>query len=90
MSKRENNLPRYTFLDSNTNEYFEVEMKISEYEEYVKSNPHLIREYCPMTFVERRKLMGGFKTDNVFSERLKQIHKNHYGSKMNIGNIVEL
>jgi hypothetical protein len=34
-------MPQYTFLDTKTNETFDLEMKIAEREEYLAKNPHI-------------------------------------------------
>jgi hypothetical protein len=59
-------LPTYEFLNTETNEEFEVFMKISEREEYLKSNPHIKPLLTAPAIVSGvgsggDKKLGGFK-----------------------------
>jgi hypothetical protein len=83
-------MPTYTFLDTITGEYAEKQMKMAEREDFMRDNPHMQQVIGTPLFIERRKLMGGLKTDGTFSDRLKEIKKGHWGSTMNVGNISEV
>lgn len=82
-------MPTYTFLNTETGEYFDLTMSMSQREDYVKNNPShkqqlsSIRIGDPVTY-------GLYKTDNSFSNRLKEIKKNNYGSNIRTGNITEI
>lgn len=83
-------MPSYTFLDTQTGEYHDKKMTIAERDEYARDNPHMQQVIGIPPFVERRKLMGGLKPDGTFNDRLKEIKRNHWGAKMNVGNISEV
>lgn len=38
-------MPTYVFKNTQTDEIFESVMRISEYDDYMKENPHIIRHY---------------------------------------------
>lgn len=58
-------MPIYNFLDTKTNEEFELFMKISEREEYLKQNPHIQKVITTPMIVSgvstRDKVPDGFK-----------------------------
>lgn len=46
-------MPIYELRNKETDEVFEISMKISEYEEYLKENPHMERYYSKIpTFMD--------------------------------------
>ncbi len=51
-------MPTYEFLNTKTGEEFEVLMKISEREEYLKNNPHI------QTVLTAPALVSGVSTSN--------------------------
>lgn len=67
-------MPSYTFLDTNTNEYSQLSMTITEREEYIKNNPHMQQQLTApamgYSFVTK-------KPDAGFRDRLKEIKKAH-------------
>lgn len=84
-------MPKYTFENTETGEVAVYDMKIAELDPFKAAHPELRRvfERYPI-YIDSRKLMGGFVTDSLFNSRLKEIHKNNYGSQMNVGNIGEV
>jgi len=60
-------MPTYQFLDTETNEEFEVLMKISEREEYLKNNPQI------QQIVSAPALVTGVSTSNKIPDGFKEV-----------------
>ena len=63
----------YTFRNTETDEITEVTMRLSEYDEYVKNNPHLERYYSIENFPgygdsSRMSVPGIGKPDSTFEK----------------------
>lgn len=76
-------MPTYDFKNLNTEQVEEHRVSISEYDNFMKANPHLIRYYgndsAPkVNFREPIKIDGGFK------EVLQRIHERTPGSTMDV------
>jgi hypothetical protein len=73
-------MPTYSFLDTSTNERFDSFMKISEREDYLKSNPHI------QPLATAAAIVGGVsitdKTPNGFKEVLSKISEAHPSSSV--------
>jgi len=73
-------LPTYNFIDTETNEEFEVFMKISEREEFLKENPQV------QPIVTAPAIIGGMgtyqKVPDGFKEVLAKVGENHPDSKL--------
>ena len=73
-------MPTYSFLDTSTNERFDSFMKISEREDYLKSNPHI------QPLATAAAIVGGVsitdKTPNGFKEVLSKVAEKHPGSSV--------
>jgi len=77
-------MPTYQFLNTETNEEFEVFMKISEREEYLKSNPHI------QSVLTVPSIVSGVSTSNSrtgrvpdgFKEVLSKVAEKHPTSKV--------
>ncbi len=77
-------MPTYQFLNTETNEEFEVFMKISEREEYLKSNPHI------QSVLTAPSIVSGVSTSNSrtgrvpegFKEVLSKVAEKHPTSKV--------
>ncbi len=74
-------LPTYTFKDTQTGEVFDKLMKISEREEYLKSNPHIESVISAPNLVDPIRL-GGLRPPSGFKEVLKNIHERSPGSQL--------
>jgi len=73
-------MPIYALKNTNTEEVFEKIMKISEMEQFLSENPHIIlwHEAAPaMSYNDAKKPDAGFR------EVLQKIHSKHRGSKIN-------
>lgn len=64
-------MPTYTFKNTDTEEQFDVVMRISELDQYKADNPHLTQLLSPATMVSGVNL----KPDNGFRDLLKNIKK---------------
>ena len=60
-------MPTYEFLNTETGEEFEVLMKISEREEYLKNNPHI------QPILSAPALVTGVSTSNKVPEGFKEV-----------------
>jgi predicted nucleic acid-binding Zn ribbon protein len=77
-------MPTYQFLNTETDEEFEVLMKISEREEYLKNNPHI------QPVLTAPALVSGVSTSNSrtgrvpsgFNEVLSKVAEKHPTSKV--------
>ncbi len=77
-------MPTYEFLNTKTGEEFEVLMKISEREEYLKNNPHI------QSIITAPALVSGVSTSNSrsgrvpsgFNEVLSKVAEAHPTSKV--------
>jgi hypothetical protein len=77
-------MPTYQFLNTETDEEFEVLMKISEREEYLKNNPHI------QPVLTAPALVSGVSTSNSrtgrvpsgFNEVLSKVAEAHPTSKV--------
>ena len=73
-------MPTYSFLDTSTTERFDSFMKISEREDYLKSNPHI------QPLATAAAIVGGVsitdKTPNGFKEVLSKISEAHPSSSV--------
>lgn len=77
-------MPTYEFLNTETGEEFEVLMKISEREEYLKNNPHI------QPLLSAPALVSGVSTSNSrtgrvpsgFNEVLSKVAEAHPTSKV--------
>jgi hypothetical protein len=73
-------LPTYNFIDTETNEEFEVVMKISEREEFLKENPQV------QPIITAPALISGTssyqKVPEGFKEVLAKVGENHPDSRV--------
>lgn len=60
-------MPTYQFRNTQTDEEFEVLMKISEREEYLKNNPHI------QPILSAPALVTGVSTSNKIPEGFKEV-----------------
>jgi len=71
-------MPTYSFIDTDSGEEFDALMKISEREEYLKSNPHI------QPLLTAAAIVGGVsikdKVPAGFKEVLAKVSENHKGS----------
>jgi hypothetical protein len=86
-------VPTYTYHHKENDTVEDLIMSISEMEEFEKDldAKGLVRVFDKsLVQIDRNKLMGGLKVDNVFANRLREIKKNHWGSRMNVPGISEV
>jgi hypothetical protein len=72
-------MPIYSVRDNTTNEEFEVNMKFSELESYLKENPHLQQIFNKFPALGDPVRLGLKKPDDGFRDVLKKakIHKHN-------------
>lgn len=78
-------MPTYTFRNIKTEEVFDVFMRMSEREQYLKDNPHLVQTVTVAPAAGNRFIEMGTMAKNTpadYKGLLKRIKKNNPGSKM--------
>jgi hypothetical protein len=67
-------MPIYPLRNTETNEIFEKTMKIAEYEDYIKENPHIQRYYATMNpIIDPMKLAGRAVVPGAFNDLLNKM-----------------
>ena len=67
-------MPTYQFKNNETGEEYQLSMKISEREEYLKANPHVTQLPCAPLIHSGR---GMQKPDDGFRDLLREMKKKH-------------
>ena len=80
-------MPIYDFLNTETNEEFQVDLKLAELDDYKKSNPHFTQLIKAVNHVLHT---GGLKPPSGFRDLSKHIKKNNIGANIDTGNISEI
>ena len=77
-------MPRYTFLNKETNEIEVFNFRISEYDSFKNDNPHLERYFEQESgySIGDPVRLGLRRTDDGFREVLSKIHSNNYKSNL--------
>jgi hypothetical protein len=75
-------MPTYQFLNTQTGEEFEVLMKISEREEYLKSNPHIQSVLSAPALVSGVSTSKQNKVPDGFKEVLSKVAEAHPTSEV--------
>lgn len=73
-------MPVYSFKDKITNEIFDVTLRISDYDNYVTSNPDVERYIDSVPSIVGG--VGGIKSDNGFKEVLSKVAEAHPNSAL--------
>jgi len=73
-------MPTYNFIDTVTNEEFELFMKISEREEFLKENPNIQPVVSAPMIVSSVTGMGSHRVPDGFKEVLSKVAEKHPGS----------
>lgn len=76
-------MPTYNFRNKETGEEIEIQMRISERDEYVKNNPHMQQYLTKAPGLGDSVRLGLHKPDNGFKEVLSKIHERTPGSQLN-------
>jgi len=71
-------MPNYTFEDTNTGDVYEMTMRISERDEFVKDNPHMKQLITGAPSIVGGT--GGMKNDSGWKENMSRIAEAHPGS----------
>ena len=77
-------MPTYEFVDTKTGEEFEVFMKISEREEFLKENPHITPILTAPSIVTRVSTSNGSnnRVPDGFKEVLSKVAEKHPNSSV--------
>ena len=78
-------MPTYEFKDTNTGKTFEKTLKISEYDQFKKDNPHLQQIISSGQNVIESARLGRMKPDQGFRDLLSSMKNNkaYTGNKIN-------
>jgi len=75
-------MPTYTFIDTVTNEEFELFMKWSERETFLKENPHVQSVLTAPAVVTSVAGMGSHRVPDGFKEVLSKVAEKHPSSSV--------
>lgn len=76
-------MPTYNFRNKETGEEFTEFMFMSEIDQYLKDNPHVVQELNSYAAIGDPVRMGMQKPDSGFRDVLKEIKRKNYGSRLN-------
>lgn len=76
-------MPKYLFEDPKTGDQFEIDMKISERDEFVKNNPHLTQLVNGFPGMVDPTRIGRVRPDDGFRDVLKEVKKRNRGANIN-------
>ena len=76
-------MPLYDFLNKETGENEEHMVKLADYDQFIKDNPHLQREFTTAGIISDAVGNSVSKTSSDWRDHLKKIKKNA-GRKANI------
>lgn len=68
-------MPIYSFMNSETKEVIDLQLKLAERETYLKENPHMVQVITSAPTLGDSVRMGIRKTDDNFNSLLKHIKK---------------
>ena len=74
-------MPLYEFVNTETNEVFDLIMKISEKEQYLQDNPNIQALLSAPVMMDPVRV-GVRRPDNGFKEVLQRIHEKTPGSRL--------
>lgn len=75
-------MPTYSFIDTNTGEEFDMMMKISEREEYLKKNKHIQPMVSAPSIVSGVSTSTQYRVPNGFKEVLSKVAEAHPASNL--------
>ena len=76
-------MPNYTFKNTNTNETFDVSMRIAELDQYKLDNPHLSQLIVRAPSIGDAHRMGLIKPDDGFRDVLRNVQHHHKKDNIN-------
>jgi hypothetical protein len=75
-------MAKYTFLNTLSNNVEEHIVRISDYDSFIKDNPHLQRYFDPSDTLNIIGGVGGIKTDSGFKEVISKVAEAHPSSQL--------
>lgn len=75
-------MPLYDFVNTETGEHFELQLKIAEREEYLANNPHIQQEHLSAPSIGDPIRLGIRRPDAGFSEVIRKVHERSPGSQL--------
>ena len=76
-------MPTYTFKNKDTGEEFDEIMMISERDQFLKDNPHLIQKIVAPRIVAGVMGVGSHRVSDGFKEVLQKVKSTNHGSNIN-------
>ena len=75
-------MPFFVFKNKDTDEVFTKLMSFKDIDKFLKENPNYVQQLTAPGIADPH-LMGRIKPDDGFRDILKEVKKNHRGSKIN-------
>lgn len=76
-------MPIYSVMNTNTEEVFEVNMKFTEFEQYLKDNTHFKQVFTKFPAVGDSIRLGVRKPDDGFRDVLRNVQHHHKKDSIN-------
>lgn len=76
-------MPIYSVMNKDTEEVFEVNMKFTEFEQYLKDQPNLIQVFNKFPALGDSVRLGLRKPDDGFRDVLKNVKHHHKKDSVN-------
>lgn len=70
-------MPIYTFRNTETDELYDLSLRLNERETYLQENPHVKQVLSGAPSLHSGAGLTGRKPDNAFRDKLKEIKKAH-------------
>jgi hypothetical protein len=70
-------MPIYSVKDTNTEDVFDVNMKFTDFEQYLNDNPNITQVFTKFPALGDSVRLGKRKPDNGFRDVLKTVSENH-------------
>jgi len=76
-------MPIYSVMDTNTEEVFEVNMKFTDFEQYLKDKPHFKQVFTKFPATGDSVRLGMRRPDDGFRDVLKVVQGHHKKNEIN-------
>lgn len=76
-------MPIYSVMNTNTEEVFEVNMKFTEFEQYLKDNTHFKQVFTKFPSIGDPVRLGRRKPDDGFRDVLRNVQHHHKKDSIN-------
>lgn len=77
-------MPTYSFKNTDTDEIFDLTLKMAEREQYLADNPHIKQTFTSSAKIVDPYVTGHTKTSDGFNDLLKNMKRHHRGSTIQV------